>query len=115
MLIFPNLFLMSFIYELVEIYYFPNKKTIEVYKKYNIDRIFIYRVSTDTKSTCVIFLITCNIKTISPTKSFVRYFLKLLWPTKFTTDSIPLTLTGKILMRENCSCKSVWDTLKLKL
>ena len=49
--IFAKLLLMSFMYKLVETFYFPNKKTIEIYNKYNIKRIFPYPVLTDTDST----------------------------------------------------------------
>ena len=112
---FAKLLLMSFIYKLTETFYFPNKKAIEIYNKYNIERAFLYHVLTDTNSTCIMFLIICNAENNIPTKNFANYFLKLTLPTKFTTGLIPLTLTRKFLMRENCSCKSVWDTLKLKV
>ena len=115
MLMFAKLSLMSFIYKLTETFYFPSRKTIEIYNKYNIERTFLYHVLTDTDSTCIMFLIICNVENNIPTKNFANYFLKLTLPTKFTTGLIPLTLTGKILMRENWSCKNVWDTLKLKV
>ena len=115
MLVFAKLLLMSFIYKLTETFYFTNKKTIKIYNKYNIERTFLYHVLIDTNSTCLMFLIICNIENDIATKNFANQFLKLTLPTKFTTGLIPLNLTGKILMRENCSCKSVWNTLKLKV
>lgn len=39
-LMFAKLSFMSFIYEITEAFYFPNEKTIEIYNKYSIERIF---------------------------------------------------------------------------
>ena len=44
---------MSFIYELTENFYFPNKKTIEIYNNYNIEIIFPYHILTETERTCL--------------------------------------------------------------
>ena len=48
---FSKLFLMSFIYDLVETFYFLNDTIQKIYKKYNIEKIYIYHVLTDTNST----------------------------------------------------------------
>ena len=53
---------MSFIIELTETFYFRNKKTIEIYNKYSTERIMPYHVLTGTDSTCLMFLIMCNVK-----------------------------------------------------
>ena len=72
MLTFPKLSLMSFMYKLTETFHFPNKKAIEIYNKYNIERIFPYHVLTDTGSTCPMFLIICNVKNNIPDKKTSR-------------------------------------------
>ena len=50
---FAKLFLMSFIYELVEVFYFPKSKVKPIYDKYLIEEAYIYYVLTDTDSTCL--------------------------------------------------------------
>ena len=70
MLMFAKLSLMSFIYELVEIFYFPNIKTKEIFQKYDIEKIFPYHILTDTDSTCLMFQIICNVKNNIHDKKF---------------------------------------------
>ena len=40
----------SFIYNLVDTFYFPNDIVKEIYKKYQIERIICYHILTDTDS-----------------------------------------------------------------
>ena len=46
-----KLFLMSFIYEFVENFYFPDETVIEIYEKHLIEKVYIYHVLTDGDST----------------------------------------------------------------
>ena len=48
-----KLSLMSFIYEMLEIFYFPDKKVQKFFDKYLIEKVYIYHVLADTDSTCV--------------------------------------------------------------
>ena len=48
MLMFVKLSLMSFIYELVETFYFPDETVKKIYEKYLIEKVYIYHVLTDT-------------------------------------------------------------------
>ena len=45
---FVKLSLMSFIYELVETFYFPDETVKKIYEKYLIEKLYIYHVLTDT-------------------------------------------------------------------
>ena len=62
MLMFAKLSLMSFIYEILETFCFPNKKIQEIYDKYFIEKVHIYHILTDTDSTCLQFLFISNPK-----------------------------------------------------
>ena len=53
MLMFAKLSLMSFIYEMLETFCFPDKKVQEIYDKYLIEKVHIYHVWTDIDSTCL--------------------------------------------------------------
>ena len=51
MLMFAKLSLMSFIYEIIETFCFPDKKVQQIYDKYLIEKVHSYHVLTDTDST----------------------------------------------------------------
>ena len=57
LLMFTKLSIRSFIYSLVEIFSFPNETVQEIYKKYQIEKIFCYHTLTDTDSISLQFVI----------------------------------------------------------
>lgn len=58
---------------------FSKEKTIEIYRKYNIEILFCYHVLTDIDSTCPMFLIICNVKKKqSPRQNISRVTLSQL-------------------------------------
>ena len=56
MLMFAKLSLMSFIYELSELFMFPSVKTKAIYDMYSIDFVYVYQLLTDTDSTSLQFI-----------------------------------------------------------
>ena len=62
MLMSAKLSLMSFIYEMLETFCFPDKKIQEIYDKYLVEKVHIYSVLTDTDSTCLQFLFISDSK-----------------------------------------------------
>lgn len=61
MLMFTKCSLVSFIYELIEIFYFPDQKLKEIYEKYQIEHVFPCHVLTDIDSIFLMFLFLCKI------------------------------------------------------
>ena len=55
-LMFAKLLLMSFIYEVVETFCFPDENVREIFKKYKIEWVKIFHVLTDTDSTSLQFI-----------------------------------------------------------
>ena len=53
---------MSFIYEMLETFCFPDEKVQKIFDKYLIEKVYIYHVLTDTDSTCLQFLFISNPK-----------------------------------------------------
>ena len=49
MLMFTKISLMSFVYGVLEMVYFSNKITREIYEKYSIEKILLYHVLTDNR------------------------------------------------------------------
>ena len=70
MLIFTKLSLMSFIYDLIDTFYFPNLKTNMIYCSYGVERIFPYHILTDTDSTSILFHIICEAENSVPDNKF---------------------------------------------
>ena len=56
MLMFAKLFFMSFIYEVLETFCFPDEKAEKIYEKYLIEKVYMYHILTDTDSICLQFL-----------------------------------------------------------
>ena len=53
---FAKISLKSFIYDLTELFMFPNQKTKKNYDKYQTDYVYVYQILTDTDSTSLQFL-----------------------------------------------------------
>ena len=60
MLMFAKLSLMSFIYDILETFYFPNDKTEIIYSSYGIEKFFSYHILIDMDSTSLCFIIICG-------------------------------------------------------
>ena len=56
MLMFAKLSLMSFIYEVLKTFCFPDEEVQAIFKKYDIEIVNIYHILTDTDSTSLKFL-----------------------------------------------------------
>ena len=57
LLMFAKLSLKSFIYALVETFYFPSQLVLDIYKKYKIEKVERNHVLTDTDNTALQFII----------------------------------------------------------
>ena len=56
MLMFSKVSIKSFVYDLIDIFMFPNPEVQEIYKNYNINRCYLYQNLTDTDSTSMFFV-----------------------------------------------------------
>ena len=45
----------TFVYDLIGVFMFPNEETKQIYKKYKINRCYLYQNLTETDSTPVFF------------------------------------------------------------
>ena len=62
MLMFAKLSLMSFIYEMLETFCFPDEKVQKIFDKHLIEKFYINHILTDTDSTCPQFLFVSDPK-----------------------------------------------------
>ena len=60
MLMFPNTSLQSFVYDVIDVFYFPDETVKKIYGKHQIKTCFLYQNLTDTDSTSLFFIFFCN-------------------------------------------------------
>ena len=61
MLMFSKVSIKSFVYDLIDIFMFPNAEIREVYKKYKVNRCYLDQNFTDTDRTSMFFVFICNL------------------------------------------------------
>ena len=82
LLMFAKLFLKSFIYALVETFYFPSQLVLDIYKKYKIEKVEINHVLTDTDSTALQFIIISDPNSDIPEPKFRDIIFEIVVATK---------------------------------
>ena len=66
MLMFAKLSIKSFVYDMIDVFCFPNEDIQSIYDFYQIEKCFLYQNLTDTDSTSLLFLFICNLKSTLP-------------------------------------------------
>ena len=66
MLMFAKLSIKSFVYDLIDVFCFPDDKIKEIYYKYQIEKCYLYQNLTDTDSTSLFFVFICNFESVLP-------------------------------------------------
>ena len=60
-LMFAKTSLQSFVYDMIDVFCFPDQVVPEIYKKYRIEKCFMYQNLTDTDSPSLFFAFICNL------------------------------------------------------
>ena len=60
MLMFANLSLKSFVYDMIDVFCFPNEEIREIYDYYQIEKCFLYQNLTDTHSKSLFLPLSAN-------------------------------------------------------
>ena len=61
MLMFSKVSIKSFVYDLIDVFMFPDQEIREIYQKYHVDKCYLYQNLTDTDSTSTFFVFICNL------------------------------------------------------
>ena len=61
MLMFRKLSIKSFVYDLIDVFVFPNEEMKKIYEIYKINRCYLYQNLTDTDSTSLFFAFICDL------------------------------------------------------
>ena len=51
----------DFVYDIIDVFMFPDEETKNIYEKYNIEKCYVYQCLTDTDSTSINFIFICNL------------------------------------------------------
>ena len=78
MLMFAKLSLMSFKYEMLETFYFPNDKTKTIYNFYGIETTLLFHVLTNTDSTALCFIILSSENNSIPDDRFRNIIFEVI-------------------------------------
>ena len=66
MLMFAKLSITSFVYDMIDVFCFPNANIKSIYDCYQIEKSFLYQNLTDTDSTSLLFTFICNLECVVP-------------------------------------------------
>ena len=64
MLMFAKVSIKSFVCDMIDVFMFPDEKTQAIYRKYNIEKCYLYQCLTDTDSTSLNFIFICGLNCI---------------------------------------------------
>ena len=62
MLMFSKVSIKSFAYDLIDIFMFSNQEIKEVYKKYQVEKCYVYQNLTDIDRTSIFFVFICDLR-----------------------------------------------------
>ena len=63
---FSKLSIKSFVYDIIDVFMFPNEKTKQIYEKYHIEKCIVEQNLTDTDSTSIFFIFICILNSQIP-------------------------------------------------
>ena len=66
MLMFAKLSIKSFVYDMIDVFCFPDADIKSIYAYYQIEKCFLYQNLTDTDSTSLLFTFICNLECVVP-------------------------------------------------
>ena len=78
LLMFTKLSLKSFVCEIIETYCFPNEKTKQIFKKYQIEKVEIYHILTDTDSTSLKSIFISGLESDIPESKYREIILEFV-------------------------------------
>ena len=64
MLMFAKVSIKSFVYDIIDVFMFPDETTKSIYEKYQIKKCYVYQCLTDTDSTSINFIFICDFECI---------------------------------------------------
>ena len=69
MLMFAKVSIKSFVCDIIDVFMFPNETTKSIYKKYNVEKCYVFQCLTDTDSSSINFIFVCDKNSIVDEKN----------------------------------------------
>ena len=66
MLMFSKLSIKAFVYDMIDVFMFPNQNIQQIYERYGVEKCFLEQNLTDTDSTSIFFIFICNLSSELP-------------------------------------------------
>ena len=82
MLMFAKLSIKSFVYDMIDVFCFPNNEIQAIYDNYLIEKCFLYQNLTDTDSTSLFFVFICNLQSVLPESEARKVIFECLTKSK---------------------------------
>ena len=82
LLMFAKFSFKSFIYDIAETFLFPTEVVAEIYKKYLIEKVYVYSILTDTDSTALQFISISDQSSNFPEEKFRDVIFEVIATTK---------------------------------
>ena len=60
MLMLGKVSIKSFVFDLIDVFMFPNQEIQEIYQQYQLNKCYLYQNVTDTDSTSMFFVFKCD-------------------------------------------------------
>ena len=64
MLMFAKVSIKSFVYDIIDVFVFPDETTKSIYEKYKIKKCYVYQNLTDTDNTSILFVFICEMNCV---------------------------------------------------
>ena len=64
MLMFAKVSIKSFVYDIIDVFMFPDETTKSIYEKHKIKKCYVYQNLTDTDGTSILFVFICNMNSV---------------------------------------------------
>ena len=78
MLMFAKPSLKSFVYDMIDVFCFPNDEIKQIYDCYQIEKCLLYQNLTDTNSTSLLLTFICNLDCFVPESEAKKLIFKCL-------------------------------------
>ena len=75
-LMFSKVSIKSFVYDLIDVFMFPNEEIKKIYAEFKVDRCYLYQYLTDTESTAIFFCFYLWFQMLYWRKEIKRYYFQ---------------------------------------
>ena len=115
MLMFAKLSLKSFVYDMIDVFCFPDNEIQQIYDYYQIEKCFLYQNLTDTDSASLFFTFICKLESFVAESEARNIIFQGLKKSKILKRLDLSMIFGKNLMFMIIRQKNKWDYMKLKI